>query len=75
MTILLYILVFLCGVAAGLWLMRKIVFEKMNVAASAIYPALQKNNEFSAGCREAARAIFGEFGLAFKNVIGGRENE
>jgi hypothetical protein len=43
-----------------------IVMQKMNAAAQAIQPVVTLDNEFAKGARMAAKAIFAEFGIGYK---------
>lgn len=64
---------FCVGVRFGRKQMREklfagIVMQKMNAAAQAIQPVVTKDNEFAKGARMAARAIFAEFGIGYKDA-------
>lgn len=43
-----------------------LVMAKMNAAAQAIQPVVTLDNEFAKGARMAAKAIFAEFGIGYK---------
>jgi hypothetical protein len=68
-------LAFVLGVVVGRRWGRKqmrdelfavLVMAKMNAAAQAIQPVVTKDNEFAKGARMAAKAIFAEFGIGYK---------
>lgn len=72
MTILLIISAFLFGCYVGCRAMHRhlfagLVMKKMEAAAEAIQPVVTKDNEFAKGARMAARAIFAEFGIGYKD--------
>lgn len=72
MTTLLIISAFLFGCYVGCRAMHRhlfagLVMKKMEAAAEAIQPVVRLENEFAAGARMAAKAIFSEFGIGYKN--------
>jgi hypothetical protein len=72
MTILLIISAFLFGCYVGCRAMHRhlfawLVMKKMEAAAEAIQPVVELENEFASGARMAAKAIFAEFGIGYKD--------
>jgi hypothetical protein len=73
MIIIIFLLAFIGGFLLGCSAMRRhlfagLVMEKMNAAAEAIQPVVVLDNEFAKGARIAARAIFAEFGIGYKDA-------
>lgn len=64
---------FCVGVRFGRKQMREelfagIVMQKMNAAAQAIQLVVKLENEFAKGARMAAKTIFAEFGIGYKEA-------
>lgn len=72
MTVLLISSSFLFGCYIGCRAMHRhlfagLVMKKMEAAAQAIQPVVKMDNEYGKGARMAARAIFAEFGIGYKD--------
>jgi hypothetical protein len=72
MIIIIFLLAFIGGFLLGCSVHRHLfaglVMKKMEAAAEAIQPVVVLDNEFAKGARIAARAIFAEFGIGYKDA-------